>query len=236
MDEIMDLFNSPEAIKTLRNMAIAGGAGGIGGALLSSARRRKPSEDDGERRSRVLRDALLGAAMGAGGAGALSYGMRQFGNALPVGDESPGSRFLDSPATRVALGLGGGWAGDRYTAGNRNTVANLLYNRLAQDGHIAAKAVGRDTAGGVAALRHTLGQKGLGLKDSLKGLPLASDLAHAGYSTGSKLKPSVLKGMLRSKGPAMLAASLAMASPELLGWALGGGDQGPRRIFDEGTP
>jgi hypothetical protein len=84
------------------------------GGYLSSKSKRRPNEDPGERRKRILRDALVMAA-GAGGATALGTTAHNYlSNALPQGDVDPLTNVFTSGFGRTAAGAGIGGAATAY--------------------------------------------------------------------------------------------------------------------------
>lgn len=238
MDEIYKLFENPKAQTALRNMAIAGGASGVGGALLSAARKRKPTEDDGERRSRILRDGVLAAALGAGATGAASYGMDQFHNALPMDDTSPGEAFLNKPGTRGTMALIGGGLGHRYVTSNKvNRKAQLLYSMLSDAGYAPA---GKTTAipgiQGLAGSSKTLrdyisSSAGKGRMSGPSQIKV--DLARAGYNVPGLPKPKALGRTLKANWPTMAIAALSAASPEIVGKMFGEGKNQTKHLFED---
>lgn len=97
--DIEEFIHSPMG-KTLLTAGagglIAGGAGGI-----MSAKDDRPFEEKSERRKRILRNALLSGAAGAGAVGLMSGAAHQFGTALP--EDTAGEKFLED-ATKKGLG------------------------------------------------------------------------------------------------------------------------------------
>jgi hypothetical protein len=94
---------------------IAGGAGGI-----MSAKEDRPFEEKSERRKRILRNALLSGAAGAGAVGLMSGAAHQFGTALP--EDTPGEKMVEE-ATKKGLGSLG-------IFGGAHTAKALADNRL----------------------------------------------------------------------------------------------------------
>jgi hypothetical protein len=232
MDKVMELFKKPEASKMLRNMAVAGGAAGLGAGMLSAGRRSKPDEDASERRGRILRDALGAAVLGAGGAGALTYGMENFTTALPVEDTNPAADLFRSPASRGAMGGAGYLVTDKlHTKPRRDMVAGALIGNHS-DKNLAGAVFGKDNKKGpFATLQHFFDQ-GVRTTDSvnLAGEKVKGPLLSSTFD-GDDIR--ILKGKgMRMPGErrslrrfargnkanlaAFLAASLA---PEIIGLA-----------------
>lgn len=94
------------------NPALATGIGsGVAGGLLTAGGRRQPGESRTRRTFRVLRNALLTGALGAGAVGAVRAGGNALSNALPADDVDPATRALTSGTLRGALGITGAGAG-----------------------------------------------------------------------------------------------------------------------------
>lgn len=135
--QILDQLKDPSTLNPI--LAAAGASGLLGGfATAQTARRR--GETAGQRRLRIIRNALLAAGAGGGAVALGSYGLHNAANALPAGDEDPVKKTLTGGAAHgiaglaTLLGLNGG-----SSAAKRDS-AGLLQNRLLED------AVGLDPA------------------------------------------------------------------------------------------
>jgi hypothetical protein len=84
--------------------AVYGGAAGLGLGALSTQGR--PNESKGSRAMRILRNALLGGALGAGGAQAISHGAGKIQDVV----EDPDGTGPPKPTEVGALGYAGGAA------------------------------------------------------------------------------------------------------------------------------
>jgi hypothetical protein len=112
-------------------LSLAGG--GLGGALLgglTSNAVQGDEKDPSERRKRVLRDALLGAAVGAGAGGLGAYGFKQLATAKPVGEPTPLESTLTDPWLLGGLGGAGLTAGAFRNAGMAGKTQKALSDAL----------------------------------------------------------------------------------------------------------
>ena len=89
-------------------LAVGGGTALLGGGLTAREKERT-GESKGSRRLRILRNALLTGAAGAGTVGLASSGYDSLANAVPANSETPATELAGNPLTRVlaAVGLGG---------------------------------------------------------------------------------------------------------------------------------
>lgn len=136
----------------LKGMLITGGLGAAGGAALTSTD--DENESTASRVMRRVKNALLGAGLGAAAAGGIGYGLEQMGNALPEGDVSPEAQAATSWPARAfgaaALGTTGGFLNHRHRERNAKALA---------------KALGKHPAEGSSAmqlLRWEAAKKGIG--------------------------------------------------------------------------
>ena len=123
---------------TLAKSLIAGLVGGAvtGGTTAFSDRR--SDETSGDKRKRVLRNALLGAGLAGGATAAVSYGADQLGTALPVNASDPVSDTVkgvrnfaaDHTAWLPTQLLGGHLAQKRYD----RSAPQELPDRISKDG------------------------------------------------------------------------------------------------------
>jgi hypothetical protein len=97
-----------EANPTLAAMLLAGGGAGLLGGYLTSQQSEEESESKMQRRGRILRNALLAAAAGAGTVGLGAAGYKRLAEATPAGSKDPIVEKLTSPVSRGAgaVGLG----------------------------------------------------------------------------------------------------------------------------------
>lgn len=114
VDRVGQFFNENKTV--LPSMLVGAGLGGVTGGLLSARSKERPDETRGQRTRRILGDALMVAAMGAGAGGLGAYGVRQLQTPVPVAYQgNPMTESLSSvPARSIYAGLGVGgvtWAG-----------------------------------------------------------------------------------------------------------------------------
>jgi len=128
----------------------SGAAGGILSSMEKSPNDATP-EGRADRRSRILRNALIAGGAGAIGGGALSYGLHSAENMIPATDKTPGEKtenLLSNPITRSVNALIGGGIASRNgnPASNRSALGLLgklrIGNTAAQKIHDAAGAKG----------------------------------------------------------------------------------------------
>lgn len=112
----------------LASMLLAGGGAGLAGGLLTSATPEREGETKGSRRLRILRNALLTGAAGAGAAGLGSEAFKRVEEAIPADQPHPLSSFLTSPLVRTAGGAGGALAG--VAAGAKGDIDDALVSGI----------------------------------------------------------------------------------------------------------
>ena len=97
-----------EANPTLAAMLLAGGGAGLLGGYLTSQQEEDESESKMQRRGRILRNALLAGAAGAGTVGLGAAGYKRLAEATPAGSKNPVQEKLTGPFARGAgaVGLG----------------------------------------------------------------------------------------------------------------------------------
>lgn len=100
--QILEHLKNPGALNPV--LAAAGASGLLGGVATAGTARRR-GETPGQRRLRILRNALLAAGAGGGAVALGSYGLRQGQNALPVDDVDPVKKLSHGNAARGGLGL-----------------------------------------------------------------------------------------------------------------------------------
>lgn len=103
----------------LNSILVGGGIGGLGGAIFTG-KEKEDDENPGRRFKRRLKNALLGATVGAGAGGLLSYGVKNFSEALPQEDQPPMVDAWYSPEARALWAGAGGTAA--YYAKQRNAA------------------------------------------------------------------------------------------------------------------
>jgi hypothetical protein len=97
-----------QANPTIAAMLLAGGGAGLLGGYLTSQQPEEESESKMQRRGRILRNALLAAAAGAGAVGLGAEGYKRLAEATPANSINPVQEKLTSPFARGAgaVGLG----------------------------------------------------------------------------------------------------------------------------------
>lgn len=112
----------------VNNMMLGGGAGALGGAIMTGDG--DPDESATERVTRRVKNALIGGALGAGAAGALDRGFSTMANALPKDDVSPEMQAVTSgPARALSVATLGG-SGLAANKALRNSHANTVLGYL----------------------------------------------------------------------------------------------------------
>jgi len=100
-----------QANPTLAAMLLAGGGSGLLGGYLTSQQSEEEGESKASRRGRILRNALLAAAAGAGTVGLGAAGYKRLAEATPAGSLNPVQEKLTSPFARGAGAAGVGALG-----------------------------------------------------------------------------------------------------------------------------
>jgi hypothetical protein len=95
-----------QANPTIAAMLLAGGGSGLLGGYLTSQQEEEEGESKGSRRGRILRNALLAAAAGAGTVGLGTEGFKRLAEATPADSVNPVQEKLTSPVARGAGGVG----------------------------------------------------------------------------------------------------------------------------------
>jgi hypothetical protein len=95
-----------QANPTIAAMLLAGGGAGLIGGHLTSQQPEEEGESKMSRRGRILRNALLAAAAGAGTVGLGAEGFKRLSEATPAGSVNPVQEKLTSPVARGAGGVG----------------------------------------------------------------------------------------------------------------------------------
>jgi len=112
-----------QANPTIAAMLLAGGGSGLLGGYLTSQQKEDESESKMSRRGRILRNALMSAAAGAGAVGLGVEGYRRLAEATPAGSLNPVQEKLTSPIARGAGAAGVGALG--FSAGRKADQADL---------------------------------------------------------------------------------------------------------------
>lgn len=105
-----NLSNNPGALNAL----LAGGGSALLGGWLSSRNKGKDDEDPGERRKRILLNALLAGGAGAGAGYLATQGYKSLAEASPAGTSSELEKAVAGPVPR---GLAAGATGAGLYAG-----------------------------------------------------------------------------------------------------------------------
>lgn len=179
VDQIGAILRNP---KVQAALLAAGGAGAAGGYLSSRADRK--GETRGERRSRILRNALLSAGAGGLAVGAGTLGYEQLRHALPAEDIDPVSDLGES-----LFRLGGA------------STAGVGADRLLRPGRQTAAKKVLDTLGVSASKEDSLDQLKSMLKNDpklLKGLN-ANDEVVKNYLRSTGIRSDVIRGFTGDK-------------------------------------
>lgn len=131
LDQIGEYAKNNQGVLT--GALATAGAGGLLGGYMSSRGRRRAGETRGQRRMRILRDALLTAGVGGAAAGLGGAAYKQLANALPSNDKDPVTNLFTSPFGRTGMGAaaGGGawWLSKRY---KQEPLAKQILDRASQ--------------------------------------------------------------------------------------------------------
>lgn len=131
-----------QANPTLAAMLLAGGGAGLLSGYLTSQQPEEESESKMQRRGRILRNALLAAAAGAGTVGLGTAGYKRLSEATPAGSLNPVQEKLTSPFARGAGAAGVGALG--YLKGldlDEEDLAQKARSFLRPADQIAAKGM-----------------------------------------------------------------------------------------------
>jgi hypothetical protein len=131
-----------QANPALAAMLLAGGGAGLLGGYLTSQQPEEEGESKMSRRGRILRNALLAAAAGAGTVGLGAEGYKRLAEAVPEGSVNPVQEKLTSPFARGAGAAGAGIIG--FSKGRNLDYAELAdkaRNFLRPADQIAAKGM-----------------------------------------------------------------------------------------------
>jgi hypothetical protein len=112
-----------QANPTVAAMLLAGGGSGLLSGYLTSQQAEEESESKAQRRGRILRNALLAAAAGAGAVGLGSAGYKRLAEATPAGSVNPVQEKLTSPFARGAGAIGAGLLG--FSRGSNMDLADI---------------------------------------------------------------------------------------------------------------
>jgi hypothetical protein len=100
------------------------GASGLAGGYLTAQTPQRTDETPGQRRMRIIRNALLAGGMGAGAVAGGYTAMNQGGNALPANDVDPVTKSVTSPVARGVYGAGAFGALGKWThSGTKDTTS-----------------------------------------------------------------------------------------------------------------
>jgi len=134
-----------EANPTLAAMLLAGGGAGLLGGYLTSQQEEDESESKMQRRGRILRNALLAGAAGAGTVGLGAAGYKRLAEATPAGSKNPVQEKLTSPFARGAGAAGLGALGFAKGMGLDDTaIANEARSSLSAAEQLKAKGATPD--------------------------------------------------------------------------------------------
>lgn len=104
---------------TLAAMLLAGGGAGLVGGALTAKQPEVEGEAKSDRRKRILRNALLSAAGGAGAVGLGASALNRFATAVPSGSKGPIEQVAESALGRSAV------------SGAASTIARGSYDYVA---------------------------------------------------------------------------------------------------------
>lgn len=119
----------------IRNLAIGGGAGILGGAAATYATDGPENETESERAKRALKNALIAGGLGAATGGLVTAGINSASTALPVEDVSPVTRAVESKGARGVGAVGGGVLASLASKKNTNTGLAKTFAQFNNSGH-----------------------------------------------------------------------------------------------------
>jgi len=198
-----------QANPTLAAMLLAGGGAGLLSGYLTSRQPEDETESKSQRRGRILRNALLAAAAGAGTVGLGAAGYNRLAEATPAGSVNPVQEKLTSPFARGAGALGAG--AFAYTKGrglDYGDIAEKARNFLNPTDQISAKGMRPEE---IIALAESKGFS-----------PRASGFFNPAISGRSQSINKVLGALLGTSRAGQLArggAAAGLLLPELVGGA-----------------
>lgn len=137
------IITSPEA----KMLGVVGAAGLLGGGAnaLAGSRDIRPRETKSERRKRILKDALIGGAVGSSAAGLLNFAGHQFSNAVP---EDTALEKIQSDALQSGGVLA---AAHGIPSIVKRVIPPLNFGRLAMQDEVAGLASKGGRVGNMAA-------------------------------------------------------------------------------------
>jgi len=187
---------------------LAGGGAGLLSGYLTSRQPEDETESKSQRRGRILRNALLAAAAGAGTVGLGAAGYNRLAEATPAGSVNPVQEKLTSPFARGAGALGAG--AFAYTKGrglDYGDIAEKARNFLNPTDQISAKGMRPEEI--------------IALAESKGFAPSTSGFFNPGISRSSKLNSLLGKliGTTRAGQLARGGAAAGLLLPELVGGA-----------------
>jgi hypothetical protein len=197
-----------QANPTIAAMLLAGGGAGLLGGHLTSQQPEEEGESKMSRRGRILRNALLAAAAGAGTVGLGAEGFKRLSEATPADSVNPVQEKLTSPVARGAGAVGAGALG--YVKGkglDDRVLANEARSFLSPADQLKAKG---STADEIITLA-----EGKGFS------PKPSGFVNPSVSR-SPLLTKVLKALVGTSRAGQLArggAAAGLLLPELIGGA-----------------
>jgi hypothetical protein len=217
-NKLGDIQKYLESNPRIAAMLMAGGGAGLAGGALTAMTPEREEESKGDRRLRILRNALLAGGAGAGVVGLASKGYNKLETALPEGAVHPAEELLTSPTVRTLGGLGGAAAG--YAAGQgADANATLLEAISKVRGPKGKKLTKSDLdwlmKDPVNLMREAEAQ---GIKLNFK-TPLEQGINKA--TTNAKLRANLMKalGSSRAGQYARLAGLAGVFAPEIAGKA-----------------
>jgi hypothetical protein len=123
-EKLMSLMNNPKVVASL----LAGLGTGVAGGALSAGTPKRRGETRGQRRRRILKNALLAGGAGAVATGGAMYGLDQLNNVLPEEEKYPGSGLVNLTGEIAGAGVGAGTVGRMYNNSRKEALKAFLDN------------------------------------------------------------------------------------------------------------
>jgi len=195
-----------QANPTIAAMLLAGGGSGLLGGYLTSQQKEDESESKMSRRGRILRNALMSAAAGAGAVGLGAEGYRRLAEATPADSVNPVQEKLTSPVARGIGAVGAGALGFVKGRGmDRSDMAGKARSFLRPADQLATKGMKPEEL--------------IAFAESKGFTPRSSGFVNTGSGKGLSKVLKLLLGSSRGGQLARASGAAGVFLPELIGGA-----------------
>lgn len=206
--QLLSQLGNPDVLKSVLATA---GVSGLAGGFLTAQTPQRAGETPGQRRMRIVRNALLTAGAGGGAMALGRAGLHDFASAVPSNSVDPVTGAVSSPIARAVYG-GGVWSAlnkgrNADITAARSTLGNKLTNLVGSGGPggIPQNVLADIKSMGGLQPSHLTGQTGGQVRGALDTL-LANT---AGGATGAQ-RAKMLQGELLHAG---LPSTINAANP-----------------------